>query len=201
MDQSLPQPTVELVRAEGVIFDRENKDIEQALTELVKLFPLNTERYQILLKVAAINQLYSTNIYAIWSVADRIEKLGIDADLTAGKRELVREMALVTIGNKQRNNVSFASKYCSWHQPKSYPIYDSRAELCLWAYRQQCGLSFSRNNLWDYVSYVDAVKEFRDRFQLGELTFKEIDKFLYHTGNAIIKRTEQARMASKRAPV
>jgi hypothetical protein len=199
MDPSLPKPTVALVHAEEQNFDRDNEMIERALTELIKQFPKNTDMPQILIKVAAINQLYSTNIYAVWQVAAHIAKLNIDADLEVGEVQLVRKIAQVTIGNKQRNNLSFASKYCSWHQPKSYPIYDSRAEACLWAYREQFGLAFARKDLWEYESYFEAVKEFRDRFELGHLTFKQIDKFLYLKGVELLEKKEQARTAGKQA--
>jgi hypothetical protein len=200
MHPSLPKPTVDLVRAEAEKFDRENEDIEKALSELVKVFPRNTDRYQILLKVAAINQLYTTNIYAVSRVADRIAQLNIDEKLDAASLPLVDTMALVQVGqNKQRRNLSFASKYCSWHRPESYAIYDSRAEACLCAYREQFSLSFAGKYPWDYVSYFEAVKEFRDRFELGQLTFKQIDKFLYGKGVELLEKKEQARTAGKQA--
>ena len=72
-------------------------------------------------------------------------------------------------------------------------------EECLWAYREQFGLSFARKDLEDYVSYFDAVKEFRDRFELGQLSFKQIDKFLWRRGVDLIEAKEQARTAGKRA--
>jgi hypothetical protein len=200
METSLPKPTVELVRQKGQEFDREEADIEQGLTALVKLLPHNTAPAQVLLKVAAINQLYATNIFAVRVVAKHITGLRIDADLEDGAIQLVDRIARVTIGDKPRNNLSFASKYCSWHRPEIYPIYDSRARACLKAYSKQFDLSFARNGLWDYDSYVKAVKEFQDRFELWQLTFKEIDKFLYSMGNEI-KVNEQARKADKQAPV
>jgi hypothetical protein len=78
----------------------------------------------------------------------------------------------------------------------TYPIYDSLAEKCLWAYKVQFGLSFARKDLWDYISYVDAVKEFQDRFEL-RLTFKQIDKFLYLKGAALTKARDNAKEVAK----
>jgi hypothetical protein len=186
MDPSLPKPTVELVRAEEAIFDRENVVTERALAELIERFPQNTELAHILLKVVALNKLYATNILNVYSVAERIAELKIDADLKASSIPLVDVMAPVTIGNKQRVNLSFASKYCSWHRPDTYPIYDSRAEACLWAYSKQFSLGFARKDLWKYVTYYTAVRQFRDRFELGTLTFKQIDKFLYGKGGNLV---------------
>ena len=181
-DRSLPKPTLELVRAEGERFDLENKVTERALAELVQQFRKNSDTSHVLLKVAAINQLYSTQIYAVRIVADHIVELNIDAQLDAGSVQLVDKIASVQVRDKVRYNLSFASKYCSWHQPGSYPIYDSYVERCLWEYRGQFGLRFARKDLWTYVSFFDAVKEFRDRFELDDLTFKQIDKFLYLRG-------------------
>ncbi len=75
--------------------------------------------------------------------------------LDTGSVQLVDMIARVRVGeDKQRNYLSFASKYCTWHRPKSYPIYDSRAEKCLWAYKLQFGLRFARKDLWEYSGFA-----------------------------------------------
>jgi hypothetical protein len=196
-EDTLPQPTVDLVLAEGRRFDEDNAVTERALADLIALFPRNTIKSQILLKVAAINQLYSTQIYAVRAVADHIAGLNIDALLDSGSIPLVDLIARVNVGeSKERNNLSFASKYCSWHRQDSYPIYDSRAEKCLWAYRQQFGLSFARKDLWEYGSFVSAVKEFQNSFELQGLTFKQIDKFLYLQGTFLMGATRGPKMGT-----
>ena len=199
-EQSLPKPTVELVRSAGDRFGDENEVTEKALTELVQKFPRNSEESHVLLKVAAINQLYTTQIYAVRIVAAHIieinAKFNVDALLDAESFGLVDQIAQVRVADKQRNNLSFASKYCSWHRPESYPIYDSYAERCLWEYRKQFGLSFVRKQLWEYPSFVDAVKEFQERFELQRLSFKEIDKFLYLKGADLVEAQVKARAAA-----
>jgi hypothetical protein len=188
-------PTEDLVQAEVAKFDKDNKLPERALKELIEHFPKNADPAHILLKVVAINRLYTTNIFNVYRVVSHIADLKIDTDLETGSIDLVGKMAWVPIGDKKRNNLSFASKYCSWHRPDCYPIYDSRAEESLWAYREEIGLR-SRNELC-----YQAVKRFRDRFKLGDLSFKQIDKFLYHTGNDLIEKKRQAREAGKQALV
>jgi hypothetical protein len=195
---SLPKPTLELVLAEGERFDHDYEVTEGALAELIKQFPRNTDRSQVLLKVAAINQLYTVNVYAVRIVADHIADLKIDAHLDAGSVQLVDMIAQVRLGeNKQRTYLSFASKYCSWHRPADYPIWDACARKCLSAYKLEFGLGFARADLWEYISFFDAVKEFRDRFGLRPLTFKQIDKFLYLKGAALIEAERHARAAAK----
>lgn len=78
------------------------------------------------------NNVYSTNIFAIHHVAKHI--LGIkdlDKRLKSGDIELVRELGEVTIGGKEKYFYSFATKYCSHHNPIAFPIYDSYVEQVL----------------------------------------------------------------------
>ncbi|HHV6305289.1 TPA: hypothetical protein ACUL54_001872, partial [Haemophilus influenzae] len=78
------------------------------------------------------NNVYSTNIFAIHYVAKHI--LGIkdlDKRLKSGDIELVRELGEVTIGGKEKYFYSFATKYCSHHNPIAFPIYDSYVEQVL----------------------------------------------------------------------
>src|ERR1043166_1769724 len=182
-------PTEDLVQAEVAKFDKDNKLPERALKELIEHFPKNADPAHILLKVVAINRLYTTNIFNVYRVVSHIADLKIDTDLETGSIDLVGKMAWVPIGDKKRNNLSFASKYCSWHRPDCYPMNGPRAEESLCAYREEIGLR-SRNELC-----YQAVKRFRDRFKLGDLSFKQIDKFLYHTGNDLIEKKRQAREA------
>ena len=183
----LPEPTRDLLAKTWQEFDTNNDPTERALTEVMAKFPRNTDEAHVLLKVAAVNQLYSTQIYAVREVAKRIVGLKIDPLLDSGSLEFVDQIAELTLGEKVRHNLSFASKYCSWHRRDVYPIYDSYVEERLWAYRRQFGLTFVRADLWRYTSFVAAISEFRDRFGLGDLSFKEIDKFLWQQGGALIE--------------
>lgn len=195
----LPEPTKDLLAKAQQDFDNSNDSTERALTEVVTRFPGNTDEAYVLLKVAAINQLYSTQIYAVREVARRIVDLKIDPLLDAGSLEFVDQIAELTLGEKVRHNLSFAGKYCSWHRRDIYPIYDSYVEECLWCYRGQFGLSFARSDLWKYPGFVAAVSEFRNRFGLGDLSFKEIDKFLWSQGGALIEARRAARSATSSA--
>lgn len=198
-EMQLEEPTVALVSEEGAKFDDENRVVECALAELFRTFPHNTEPPEILLKVAAINQLYFTQVLAVETVAAHIADLKIDTALNAGLLELVNQIAKVHIGeSRERTFLSFASKYCNWHRPASYPIYDSRARECLSAYRRRFGL-FPGKDLWEYPSFCEAVTEFRYRFGLQELDFKHIDKFLYRRGDSLIAARSKAKAAARRS--
>jgi hypothetical protein len=99
-----------------------------------KFCPGNTKLEYVLLKVTALNQFYSTNIFDTYSVAKHILKMDIDQRLEKHDRLLVNELALVIIKGKQKNFYSFASKYCSHHVPEAFPIYDFFVEKMLLNY-------------------------------------------------------------------
>jgi hypothetical protein len=65
----------------------------------------------VLLKVSALNDFYSTNIYDTHAVARHIEHLRIDESLLSGDLSLVNRIAPVKVGKKVRNFYSFVTKY------------------------------------------------------------------------------------------
>ncbi|MBR3271614.1 MAG: hypothetical protein IKI59_06775, partial [Clostridia bacterium] len=68
---------------------------EQALDQLFfELCPNNTDISEILLKVAALNDFYSTNIFDVFTVAKHILTLKIDDRLKSGDPLLVEDMRL-----------------------------------------------------------------------------------------------------------
>jgi len=187
MNSILRIPTSELVRVTCDTFDRNNLIVKQALSELFSLFVPNTNLPHVLLKVVTLNRLYSTQILAVMDVARHIHDnaKNIDSALSAGSHEIVDKIAKVTIQGKVYNFFSFATKYCSWHNPKSYPIYDSRVDKYLWSLRKQERFTedpFAHDELWDYPKFLQIMSSFRDHYGLGSFTFKEIDKFLWLEG-------------------
>jgi hypothetical protein len=136
-------------------------------------------------------------------VANHIVSLGIDPDLDRGSDELVGRIAKVVVSGKaDRYNYSFATKYSSWHKPESYPIFDSRVGEYLWHLRKHGCLSrFHRDTLWDYPTFKRIVTEFRDKFGLGDFTFKHLDEFLYSQGGILLNQKGTMVLATDGADV
>jgi len=183
MEPVIP-PNAALVRDAIDRFDREGEPTEGTLKELFARFPNNQDIRHVLLKVIALNQLYSTHILDVHSVAQNIfeNRDQIDKALTRGAPEIVQIIATIKINGRPRNNYSFASKFCNWHNQRDYPIYDSRVDSYLWRLQKQehfCA-SFSKNaDLWDYPKFREIVQELQVHYQLEEFSFKDIDKFLW----------------------
>lgn len=157
---------------------------EDALDKLFfTLCPKNNEMSDILLKVAALNDFYSTNIFSVYPVAKHILSLNIDSRLKAGDVTLVKDIQKVTINGVEKNFYSFATKYCSHHNPLDYPIYDSYVDKLLCYFRDRDGFAaFKREDLKDYVCFKGALIDFRAYYGLGAYNLKEIDKYIGQLG-------------------
>ncbi len=186
MAATLPKPTPEIVRAACEMFEQDELLVEGALQQLLTAFPNNKGREHVLLKVVVLNRLYATNIFAVTPLALQIAELNVDERLAAGDPGLVDEIARFTPGGKIRSIFSFATKYCSWHNPTAYPIYDSFVDSSLWAYQKQDHFSeFARNDLRTFGTFLKVLNDFRSHYGLTAFTHKEIDKFLWSKGKEI----------------
>src|SRR5690606_36386235 len=109
--------------------------------------------------------------------------LGIDTRLDAGDPALVDDIARVRCGSKARRFYSFATKYCAWHRPDDYQIYDSQADAALWAYRRQHSFAtFRRQDLQTYRRFIEVIDAFRRCFGIEGVGRKELDMFLWEIG-------------------
>ncbi len=191
----LPTPTVELVLNECRNFDNApwSQLGDKALKEVLEHFPRNIDASHVLVKVLVLNKLYSTRVLDndVESLARHITGLGIDKLLEQGALDAVEH--IYTCPSLEKKYYSFATKFCSWHNPNAYPIYDSYVVKCLWSYMKQETSAkpepfkaFSLQSLWTYDRFVATVTAFRDRYALNCLTFRQIDKFLWFTGGRIL---------------
>jgi len=181
---SLPIPTSRLVSEAIARFESDARygPSDRVLSRVFSHHPNNDALEDVLIKVVLLNGLYNTNVFAITDMALHIQGLAIDPELARASPDLVDNIACLEIRGKTRRHYSFATKYCSSHRPAEYPIYDSLVERLLWAYRAQYPFAqFARPDLQDYPKYVAILTKFRAYFKLQEVSFKELDKFLWFT--------------------
>ena len=158
---------------------------ERALNKLfMQTYPENRLIEDVLIKAAALNDFYSTNIYSIFPVAKRIVALDIDKRLSVKDSMLVNELALISFeSGKTINMYSFASKYCSHHLPFDYPIYDDYIKKVLEYFRDVDGFSlFSSQQLVQYSAFKEILYQFRAFYNLENYSLKELDQYLWQLG-------------------
>jgi hypothetical protein len=103
--------------------------------------------------------------------------------LKAGDVTLVGDIQYVTIGDTEKNFYSFASKYCSHHNPLDYPIYDSYVDEVLRYFRNRDNFSdFQDGDLKDYVKFKGILIDFRAFYGLDKYNLKQIDQYVWLLG-------------------
>lgn len=177
-------PTVEKYLSKWNNSDKYRQQ-ESALNRLFfELAPKNDNIENVLIKVSALNSLYSTNIFSVYPVALHILSIDVDRRLRNHDLSLVSELSHVVFPNgKAKTLYSFATKYCSHHKPDVYPIYDDYINKILRYYRDVDGFSkFTNEMLLDYLSFNAILQDFQRFYKLEKYTVKEIDQYLWQSG-------------------
>jgi hypothetical protein len=163
----------------------ENYRLQEASLGLLfhSLCPENKKIEHVLLKVSALNDFYSTNIYDTYSVAKHILMKDIDGRLKVNEYFLVNDIAKISIKDKTINFYSFASKYCSHHKPASYPIFDSYVGKMMLHYKSADNFNgFDKADLKDYGRFIEIIQSFQSFYKLEKFSLREIDIFLWLAG-------------------
>lgn len=157
---------------------------EKSLDKLFfNLIPKNKDIQDILIKASALNDFYSTNIFSIFPVAKHILELNIDNRILKGDVLLVQDIANIEISGKHKYFYSFASKYCSHHNPNDFPIYDRNVENVLMYFSKRDGFSkIKKKDLKDYNYFKNTIIKFSEYYKLHNYHFKDLDRYLWQLG-------------------
>jgi hypothetical protein len=192
----IPKPSVPLVLKAVERWERDEDctKVEKALEKLFQnTFRLNTKLEEVLIKVCTLNKLYNTSILkSVITVAEHIVELKIDRRLEADDEDLVNEIAAVQFDDKPMQYFSFATKYCSFHKPEAYPIYDRNACTALIYFKEKCDAScFKAADLRRFPKYKKIVLEFQKAYGLTQFSFKELDHYLWYIGDEILRQQKK----------
>lgn len=155
-------------------------------------YPHNNDLDEVLVKVATLNDFYSTNIFNIFAVAKHILSIpNIDSRLQSGDENLVGAIAQITINGKAKYLYSFATKFCAHHNDKDFAIYDSYVEKMLWHF-QKCNRfsNFVRDDLRDYTKFKKTLNDFRTFYGL-KCNLKQLDRYLWLAGKTHFARYDK----------
>ena len=180
------------------------KPAEDTLEKLFLQYSRNIDIVEIYAKVIILNTLYSTyieNKYLL-KVAEHIQSIkNIDMRIKNNDPTVVDDIADTDkiIG---RRCCSFATKYCSFHNPNSYPIYDKFVEETLryfnaqYCFTQKINMQYSlaRKNFYDeffaknskntYADWKAIIDDFVGfpNFNINGKNYKDIDRYLWQLG-------------------
>lgn len=181
----IPNPSKSEVKRWLRIWEEEKYNIpEKSLNKLFSVYPLNQNLEEVLIKVYVLNSAYSTNIFSPLTVAKHIVKLNIDKFLSKGDPTIVNRLADVKMNNNRiRSFYSFTTKYCSFHQPTEYPIYDSYIVKTLSYFKQRDNFSdFTKEDLRQFKRFKIVILDFKKNYHLESFDLRTLDKYLWLVG-------------------
>lgn len=204
LDQFLPltdENAQKLLDAWDVLDDYVLQEI--SLTSLFNTYQMNDDESEVLLKCVALNKFYSAGLLNIdlipmaKHIVELNSQINIDKALQEGDWTIVSKIAQG--GELSRSYLSFASKYCNWHNPKKFPIYDKYVVDVLCALKNKgVTLNFSKiREIRDdanldkrYQTFGNALQELVKHFKLkfpldkasGEIIYKILDRALWILG-------------------
>lgn len=155
---------------------------EDILQRLVKEYPDHKNKAAVEVKVKLLNLLYSTYILATNRMTAHILGINeIDARLKKGDKSLVEEIANIQIGGKKYNFYSFATKYCAYHNPEAFPIYDNIVSKVLTMLNKgKESDSAYEKKLRNYAEYTQIYDTFMKDYGLWRyLTYRQVDAYLW----------------------
>jgi len=136
-----------------------------------------------LLKVASVNQLYGTNVYATMRMAEHVASVLAGADLTVAGASLVERLAELPRTERQtrkRRHYSFASKFAHFFiDEERFPIMDSYAIKMLKRHLGRRG--YFENPDRPYEGFDGNFRELK-RLSGFEGRNRELDRYLWLAG-------------------
>jgi len=174
----------------------EGNELNQNLLKLFQTFNNDKDRFNVLIKVAALNKIYSTAITNIYPVVENINKISISQ---SSPKTLIEYVAFVDKISKvkwindngksfERNNLSFSSKYVHFLSGFKTPIYDSYIWIIIKGYLgQKNNEKFSFKNPTDFQEFYSTFEKFKKDLNLKNYSNYKIDKFLWQYGKMSIQ--------------
>lgn len=129
-------------------------------------------------KVTLLDKLYNCNLKANYAdIAKHIVSCNIDPDLLEGKTVVVEKITLSPL----KKILVFASKYCHFHQPSKFPMWDRYAAEAL--HRLLGGNYPKEKNYSKYKADIDGLIQ---RIN-PDLSYKILDQYLWLYGQKVLK--------------
>lgn len=156
------------------------KKIDDLLYNEFKNINSNIDNDEVAFKIILIDKLYNCNLMIdITKLAGSIVAKKIDHDLEKNNPvNLVKDIANIKIANsRKRVGLVFSSKYCHFHQPNRFPIYDTFARKGLSRI-----MSYPLNRyVWEYGLFKADIDNLTKQLNM-KFTYKQIDVYLYLYG-------------------
>lgn len=196
----LEKPTNEFIAKILKLYSiKDGNELDQNLLKLFETFNDDKNKFNVLIKVASLNKIYSTAIVNINPVVNQIIKI---SNIDSKPKKLTEYIAFVDKISKvnwtnekgksfERNNLSFSSKYVHFLSDFETPIYDSYIWIILNGYLgQKNNEKISFENPRNFKEFYATFEKFKIDLGLENYSNYDIDKFLWQYGKNLIQEIE-----------
>jgi len=196
----LQKPTKEFITKILAQYSREEgNELNENLLKLFRTFDNDNDKYNVLIKVAAVNKIYSTAITNINPVVEKIINVNSEKIKLNEINDYVKFVDKISkiewTNNKgndfKRNNLSFASKYVHFLSEYKTPIYDSYIWIIIKGYlgqKNKTKITFKKPE--NFNEFYITFDKFKRELSLENYSNYELDKFLWQYGKTLIMNIE-----------
>jgi hypothetical protein len=179
---------------------QEGNELNENIFKLFQTFNNEKDKFNVVIKVAALNKIYSTAITNINPVVEKIVISSIantQLKTTSDYVDFVDKISLVEWTNTEgqsfkRNHLSFSSKYVHFLSEYETPIYDSYIWILIQGYM---GLKGNKKIIFknpaNFKEFYDTFLIFKSTFRLEDYSNYQIDKFLWQYGKMLIQAIQK----------
>lgn len=159
----------------------------------LKLFkdnPTNTTEDNIRLKVSVVNNDLRANNIPEEMIA-HILKLNIDNRLKKGDFTVVEDIARLQVKGQEYNMLHFASVYCNFHDPETFPIYSEQHFTFYRNYIKVFKLPIDAEKINTYPVFCSVLNDLIKRLGLkGKMNYLHIRKFGWLYAENVLRESE-----------
>lgn len=184
--------------------------VDDALLSLFEAYPDNSSFPEVLAKVCVANSFYATNLRIMplekGTEMRMPDAISMSKHICAQSRfdkwirstaldDRMRAVEYIRNGNSEfirrpdaYSTYSFATKYCSWHNPAGFPIVDtySRSAIVRLAHVWGFAKSLRKNDTANYDTFVwlcdEAIRHAKQELGFRFNDYRQLDKFLWMFG-------------------
>ena len=184
------------IRLGSLLFESESgyANSDRGLRSLFRALGAKGDVGSVLVKAAAVNGLYRTAIGNIHKMGEHIARIpNLQTRLQRGDISLVdcirsNHGIRTKKAEKEYDFYSFATKYCAWHNPSSFPIWDNLvSRLVSGVYRtllREYG-TLTQEDLKDYGTFSDRHRTLGKELRLQRMGAKKLDQGMWMVGKAL----------------
>lgn len=158
--------------------------------DLFEKKPLNKDVEDIRTKVSAVNDTDLRHLDAEDPMIAHILKLDIDDRLNRGDLTVVEDIAQLTLKGQPQNLLHFASVYCNYHKPYTFPIYSEQFHDFYKKYIIENKLPLDPEKLNTYPVFTQALNHLNQSLGVDKnLNYLHQRKFAWLYAESVLKES------------